>query len=141
MARGPSADLVMKQNTHLTLMLSTGTKKQTIINMKNIPTVQQLRQRNFKVTVNHYRTFYRYCSRTGKRQEVQVSWHQRTAEYDDHHLDARGGRTEVFILDAQGNQYHGRSECSALDLYNRKIGTMKAVAKAYADYLIDHPGN
>jgi hypothetical protein len=109
--------------------------------MKVIPTVHQLRTRTFRVTVNHFRNFFRYCSRTGKRENVQVSWHQRTAEYDDYFLDPRGGRTEVTFLDRDGNQYRGVSECSAGDLYNRKTGVMKAVAKAYADYLADNPGN
>jgi hypothetical protein len=116
-------------------------KPPTITTMKVIPTVHQLRTRTFRVTVNHFRNFFRYCSRTGKRVDVQVSWHQRTAEYDDYFLDPRGGRTEVTFLDRDGNQYRGVSECSAEDLYNRKTGVMKAVAKAYADYLADNPGN
>ena len=126
----------MQTNTHQILMTSTGARKPKNPTMKIIPTVQQLRQNNFKVTVNHYRTFYKYCAKTGKRLEVQVSWHQRTAEYDDYFLDARGGRTEVFVLDHQGVQHHGRSDCSAGDLYDRKIGVMKALAKAYAAYEI-----
>lgn len=142
MAKAPSVVHVMHKNMHQILMQSIGAKHlKKPLTMKIIPTVQQLRQNNFKVTVNHFRTFYKYCSRTGKRQEVQVSWHQRTAEYDDYHLDACGGRTEVYILDPQGNQYRGKSECSVFDLYNRKIGVMKAVAKAYGDYLMNNPGN
>lgn len=72
---------------------------------------------------------------------MQVSWHQRTEEYDDYFLDPLGGRTEVNFLDPQGNQYRGVSECSTGDLYNRKLGVKKAIVKAYADYLADNPGN
>ena len=124
-------------------MRSTGhaRKPPTITTMKVIPTVHQLRTRNFRVTVNHFRNFFRYCAKTGKRVAVQVSWHQRTAEYDDYFLDPQGGRTEVTFLDPAGNQYRGVSECSVEDLYNRKTGVMKAVAKAYADYLADNRGN
>ena len=116
-------------------------KPPTIIAMKVIPTVHQLRARKFRVTVNHFRNFFRYCTHTGRRKTVQVSWHQRTAEYDDYHLDPQGGRTEVTFLDHNNNQYRGVSECSVGDLYNRKTGVMKAVAKAYADYLADNRGN
>ncbi len=133
--------MLMSSSTTGTRSTGHARKPPTITTMKVIPTVHQLRTRTFRVTVNHFRNFFRYCSRTGKRETAQVSWHQRTAEYEDYFLDPRGGRTEVTFLDRDGNQYRGVSECSAEDLYNRKTGVMKAVAKAYADYLAENRGN
>ena len=133
--------MLMSSSTTGTRSTGHARKPPTITTMKLIPTVHQLRTQTFRVTVNHFRNFFRYCSRTGKRETAQVSWHQRTAEYEDYFLDPRGGRTEVTFLDRDGNQYRGVSECSAEDLYNRKTGVMKAVAKAYADYLAENRGN
>lgn len=107
--------------------------------MKRVPTVQQLRQKQFKVTVKHYRNFFRYCARSGRREQVQVSWLHRAEEYKDYFLDPRGGKTEVYFLTPEGKQFVGVAECSVHDLYCKKVGVLKALAQAYGDFCKETP--
>lgn len=144
MEKGRNLDpLKILISTTIILTISTGARrKQHIITlMKQVPTVQQLRKAGFKVTVKHYRDFFTHCSRTGTRKTVQISWLHRSEEYKDYHLDARGGRTEVQFLDPNGGQYFGVSYCSVAERYCKKVGVLKAMARAYADYKADNPGN
>lgn len=105
--------------------------------MKTIPTVHELRKQGLRVAVCHRRFYYRYDSRTGKKQSVLLARFERDEDpkYSDYHLDALGGETVVTIIDSQEAEFTAFSTCSLQDRYKKRIGRMKALAQAYHEYL------
>ena len=96
-----------------------------------VPTVHELRKRKWKVRVGHHRKFYRYCPKSGKKQEVTLLWKDQQEKYPDFYLDARGGYTTITIKCPDSDvELSGVSECSNNDLYNKRVGIKKAIARA-----------
>lgn len=103
--------------------------------MKNqIPTVHELRKRGWKVKVGHFRRFYRFDERTGKKNVVTVLWEDQKTNYPDYYLDARGGYTIVSINIPDFKEVQGSSVCSNQELYSKKYGTKKAIARALSEW-------
>lgn len=98
--------------------------------MKIIPTVYDLRLKEFKVKLTHKRVFYKFDSRTGRKQEVLASWHDYKDKFPDFHLSALGGATYVEITSPTGDVFSGQSLCSDSERFQRKVGIKKAIAKA-----------
>ena len=105
--------------------------------MKIIPTVHELRRTGFKVTVNHNRVFYKFDPQTGKKSTVTCTWAEQQEQYLDYYVLATGGYTRVCILDEEGNSFCGISSCSEFDHYNKKVGTKKAVARAFSQRVLE----
>ena len=83
--------------------------------------------------MGHHRKFYRFCPKTGKKHEVTLLWKEQKESYPDYYLDSRGGYTEITIKFSDlAQEVVGVSECSEKDLYNKKVGTKKAIARALA---------
>jgi predicted metal-dependent phosphotriesterase family hydrolase len=101
--------------------------------MKTVPTVYDVRKTGVKVTVNHHRLFYKFDSRTGQKHSIICSWGVATNNFSDYHLCAKGGKTIVTITDSKG-EYVGVSVCSENDVYVKRFGTKKALARALAEY-------
>lgn len=99
--------------------------------MKVIPHVSELRKKGIKVKVVHLRDFYRFDSRTGKKNVIRASL-QEAEILNEYYLDARGGCTVVFVDHPEFGQLSGMSECSNKDIFNKRFGTMKALAQALA---------
>lgn len=99
--------------------------------MKQVPTVYELRKRGWKVRVGHHRRFYRYDPYSGKRKEYTLLFKEKEDRYPDYFLAANGGYTEVMITvpDIKGD-FTGVSVCSLQELYCKKVGTKKAIARA-----------
>ena len=98
-----------------------------------VPTVHELRKKGWKVRVGHHRKFYRFCSKTGKKNELTLLWKEQKANYPEYYLEARGGHTTITIkCPFSSEEVVGVSECSEKDLYNKKVGTKKAIARALA---------
>ncbi len=102
-----------------------------------VPTVHELRKKGWKVRVGHHRKFYRFCPKTGKKTELTLLWKVQKELHPEYYLDARGGHTTITIKcpDVDG-ELVGVSECSENDLYNKKVGTKKAIARALAKLLL-----
>jgi hypothetical protein len=96
-----------------------------------IPTVHEMRKRGWKVRVGHFRNFYRYCPRTGKKHQVTLLWKEQRETYPNYFLNPNGGHTIVSITIPEKNlDIVGYSYCSEDELYAKGIGTMKATARA-----------
>jgi hypothetical protein len=100
--------------------------------MKVIPHVSEIRRKGIKVKVSHMRDFYLFDSRTGKKHVVRTTFELAEILYPNHYLDARGGSTIVLVDHPEFGQLNGMAECSTKDIFNKKIGTMKALAQALA---------
>ena len=100
--------------------------------MKVIPHVSEIRKKGIKVKVNHLRDFYRFDPKTGKKTVVRTSFEIAEEQLADYYLDARGGSTVVRVEHPEFGVLYGSSECSTKDIFNKKFGTMKALAQALA---------
>jgi hypothetical protein len=100
--------------------------------MKVIPHVSEIRKQGIKVKVNHLRDFYKFDSKTGKKSVIRTSFELAEELHPDYYLDARGGATVVLVDHPQFGKLNGMSECSTKDIFNKKVGTMKALAQALA---------
>lgn len=100
--------------------------------MRNeVPTVHELRKSGYKVKVGHHRLFYKYNPKTGKRSEKVLLFKDQKETFSDYYLDANGGFTMVTIKAPNNpNEVVGVSKCSKKELYCKKYGTMKAIARA-----------
>lgn len=99
--------------------------------MKQIPTIHELRKKGWKVRVGHFRNFYRFDPKTGKKQSVTVLWKVREESYPDYYLNSRGGYTVITIsVPERSEELMGLSNCSEEELYSRKTGVKKALARA-----------
>lgn len=86
-------------------------------------TVQELRNKGFKVRVLHNRLYNGY-------HKWQVGGHeyiQRNAPVDP---DAKGGSTEIVIDSPSGEHYHGLAICSKKENYNKKMGVRIALGRS-----------
>lgn len=103
-----------------------------------IPSVYDLRKRGWKVRVGHYRWFYRYNPKTGQKKKVLILWKEREENYPDFYLQTSGGKTVVTIkCPLYDKELEGVSECSEQEVYNKKVGTKKAIARALSVYFTD----
>ena len=99
--------------------------------MKQIPTIHELRKKGWKVRVGHFRNFYRFDTKTGQKHSVTVLWKVREESYPDFYLSSRGGYTVVTIsVPERSEELMGMSNCSEEELYSRKTGVKKALARA-----------
>lgn len=95
----------------------------------NPPTVYQLRKRNFKVQVSHLRRWYKFCTKTGER--TNINKHPLDVDVNEWTLSHFGGETVVTLSDGHGIEYTGTAACSDKDRYVKKTGVKKAIARAY----------
>jgi hypothetical protein len=99
--------------------------------MKQIPTIHELRKKGWKVRVGHFRNFYRFDPKTGKKNSVTVLYKVREESYPDYYLDSKGGYTVISInVPEKSEELVGFSNCSEEELYCRKTGVKKALARA-----------
>jgi hypothetical protein len=87
-------------------------------------TVQQLRNKGYKVRVLHNRLYNGY-----------YKWHPGAAEYFISNdliaePDTKGGSTEVIIDTPDGKYFQGLSICSKKDNYNKKMGVRIALGRS-----------
>jgi len=106
--------------------------------MKTPPTVHDLRKREFKVKVSHYRLFYKFCQWTGRRLEIIAYGTKFTNEQGWWLLDQYGGRTDVVLTDKQDNHYIGSVSCSKKDRYVKAFGLKKALLRAYSQFTTEN---
>lgn len=87
-------------------------------------TVQELRNRGYKVRVLHNRLYNGY-------HKWQVGSMDR-AGYSGRPIDpdTKGGSTEIVIDSPDGKHYHGISICSKKDNYNKKMGVRIAIGRS-----------
>lgn len=108
----------------------------------NIPTVHQLRKQGWKVKVGHHRRLFRYNPETGKKKTVTVVLKEWEEQYPDFFLDARGGFTQVTItVPNYESDLVGISECSEKELYSKKVGLKKALARALSFWYNEQKNN
>lgn len=74
----------------------------------NVPTVKELREKNCRVRVRHYRL----------------------VDMRDHSIFPRGGKTTVFITAPTGQEFYGEAVCSKSDNFCKKQGTLLAISRA-----------
>lgn len=74
-------------------------------------TVQELRNKGYKVRVLHHRYCDGYYTRRG------------------HGADAKGGATQIIIDSPTGENYQGLAICSEKDNYNKKLGVKIALGR------------
>lgn len=64
---------------------------------------------------------------------MTLLWKEQKESYPEYFLEATGGYTEITIKFSDlAKEVSGVSECSEKDLYNKKVGTKKAIARALA---------
>jgi hypothetical protein len=103
--------------------------------MKNIPTIQELRQKfGCKIKLQHKRFYTRFNLVTRKLDKVLLS--RRDAEEILDPADVKfgllshGGQSEISILFNDGREYSAIAQCSKKDPFSRSIANKKLVAKA-----------
>lgn len=87
-------------------------------------TVQELRNKGYKVRVLHNRLYNGYHKwQVGSRPPIGYM----DAAIDP---DTKGGSTEVIIDSPNGARYHSIAICSKKDNYNKKIGVRIAIGRS-----------
>lgn len=85
----------------------------------------------WKVRVGHHRKYFRFCSFTGKKQELLLLKEQHDNAHKEYYLSATGGVTTIAITIPELNiDTNGVAECSDLEHYSRNRGLTKALARA-----------
>lgn len=87
-------------------------------------TVQELRNRGYKVRVLHNRLYHGYHKwQVGSRP---------TSGYAGSHIDPdpKGGSTEVVIDSPNGEHFQGLAICSKKENYNKKMGVRIALGRS-----------
>lgn len=103
--------------------------------MKNIPTIQELRQKfGAKVKLQHKRIYTRFNPVTRKLEKILLN--RRDAEENLASEDIKfgllphGGMSEISILFNDGREYNAFVVCSKKDSFNRTCANKKLVARA-----------
>lgn len=109
--------------------LQTEPAKKSKTKSGSVPTVEELRKNGWDVKVQHFRNFYRYDQKTGKKLTITQQHAKGQAIPDGYQLSTKGGLTIVTI----DNNFVGLSNCSLKDTYSRKHGVTEALKRAYAD--------
>jgi len=94
--------------------------------MKTLPTIAELRRKNYKVRVSHFR-------KTSPHSDLYPVREIRNECGDLSFVDPCGGKTIVEILNPDGKELRGEAVCSIKDNWNRKRGITIALARALAD--------
>lgn len=89
--------------------------------MKNM-TVESLRKSNYKVRVLHYR-------KTTNEKSLIHSFDVKNLKLD---VLPRGGKTRVELRSPEGIEAYGEALCNDADAFNRKVGLIKALGRAYS---------
>jgi len=76
--------------------------------------IQELRNKGYKVRVLHYRNFIERQSFGGIRE----------------YLSPKGGRTKLVIDTPTGDHFEGEAVCSSQDNYNKKLGIRIALGRS-----------
>jgi len=82
-------------------------------------TIQELRNKGFKVRVLHNRLYNGYHK-----------WQEGDKEHGPLDPDPRGGSTEIVIDSPTGEHYHGTAICSRKENYNKKMGVRIALGRS-----------
>ena len=130
MAKAPNDVPLTSTSSTPTGTTSTGQNPSTMKMKKTLPTVHQLRKMNIKVRVSHLRLWYRFDPKTGQR--IETVKHHLDVDVNDWTQSHFGGTTEIRLSDEHGIEYTGTAECYKKDRYIRKVGVMKALARAYS---------
>ncbi len=94
-------------------------------------TVKGLRKQGFKVSVRHFRK-----AKDGSTVSGLTISRLRTNGIHCPPLEAKGGYTEVFLIDPNGLTWYGAITCHPTkECYVKKEGTHKALHKAYGKYM------
>lgn len=86
-------------------------------------TVQELRNKGFKVRVLHNRLYNGY-------HKWQVGDREHVKNYGPLDPDPKGGSTEIVIDSPTGAHYHGTAICSRKENYNKKMGVRIALGRS-----------
>ena len=99
-------------------------------------TIKGLRKRGFKVRVRHFRKAKDGTVVSGlKLSRFRVNKNPTPP------LEAKGGYTEVDIIDPNGNQWYGAATCHPTkECFVKKEGTHKALHNAYSKYMRNQIG-
>lgn len=92
--------------------------------------VKSLRELGLKVKINHYR---KYCRYENGRIHIDLL---PNSVADVQYALPRGGSVDAIIIDNNGVEYFGKSKCSDVDAYNKKIGVQLALTDAIRKLLI-----
>lgn len=86
-------------------------------------TVQELRNRGYKVRVLHNRLYNGYHKwQVGAREHIQ--------KYAPIDPDTKGGSTQVVIDSPNGEHFQGLAICSKKENYNKKMGVRIALGRS-----------
>lgn len=85
-------------------------------------TVQELRNKGYKVKVFHNRLYNGY-------HKWQVGGHEYIQRNTPVDPDTKGGSTEIVIDSPFGEHFHGVAICSKKDNFNKKLGVKIALGR------------
>lgn len=100
-------------------------------------TVQELRNKGYKVKVLHHRLYNGYHKwQVGDKYVILKGAELQGGSYGPIDPDTKGGSTHIIIDSPTGSHYEGIAICSKSDNYNKKLGVKIALGRSGVHDLI-----